>query len=406
MRLIFWIALKTLWPKGRKFFDVNTTVALLGICLGVASLTVSMAVIAGFESTMKMALADMTGHLQIVKPQQDPLAEVIEKIKKAEPDAVGFTSFSQVEGVLAHQGTVSGIVIRGIDSATMDQVVNLKSRLLDGSENLQVEALPAEVLIGRGLAKNYSLKVGDRFRVVIPLPHEIDPTQFRRKMTEFQVKGVMDFGRNKFNERFIISDLSVVKEMKSQTEPMGLLVKLKDIDKARTSGYKISEILGPPYRVSDWKDVEDNLFAAIEFERRVVFFVVFIIIIAAAFVVAVSLYIHVIRKFSDIGLLKAIGLSRQKLIKVFSLQGLILGVLGSIAGLFLGAVFCWAFVQLESRFGILPGSVYKLDQIQLNLRLMDLLGILGATLGICVLASLAPALKGANLSAVEGLRNE
>jgi lipoprotein-releasing system permease protein len=101
-----------------------------------------------------------------------------------------------------------------------------------------------------------------------------------------------------------------------------------------------------------------------------------------------------------------VGLSKEKLIGVFGLQGLILGSLGSFMGLILGLVFCWAFVELESRFGILPGSVYRLDQIQLTLRPQDLFAILGSTLTICFAASLAPALKGANLSAVEGLRNE
>lgn len=406
MKLLMWMAWSGLSLKSSRRRDMNTWVALFGITLGVASLTVSMAVVDGFEQTMKRALVDMAGHLQVIKPPYEKVADTIEKIKSQEPRIIDHTSFSQVEGVIAHQGQVSGVVIRGVEPESVHRILNLKSRLVSGTVNLKSAAETAEALIGVGLARNYNLKLGDRFRVVVPQAHEVDPTHLKRKMQEFQVVGIMDFARNKFNERFMLADLTVVNTFKGGQEPIGVLLKTSDVDQAKAIGYRLGDLLGPSYWVTDWRDIEHNLFEAIQFERTVIFFVIFVIIIAAALVVAISLYIHVVRRYADIGLMKAIGMSGRKLMLLFGLQGLYLGAIGTAFGLILGLIFCMIFSWAEKTFGLLPGSVYQIDQLELSLRLQDVFAIVVATLLICLLASLAPARKGASLSAVEGLRNE
>jgi lipoprotein-releasing system permease protein len=158
--------------------------------------------------------------------------------------------------------------------------------------------------------------------------------------------------------------------------------------------------------VRDWRDVNENLFEAMRLEKVVIFFVIFVIVIAAAFNVASSLYINVVRSYPEIGILKALGVSQGQLARIFSIQGVLLGFVGCVAGLLGGLALCIGFTILENQFGILPGSVYKLDRIDVQFRAIDLISIFSATMLICFLATWAPARRAAKLTAVEGLRHE
>jgi lipoprotein-releasing system permease protein len=186
----------------------------------------------------------------------------------------------------------------------------------------------------------------------------------------------------------------------------GLLLKFENIEEARNIGGRISKELGPGFVVKDWREVNENLFEAVAIERVVVFFVILVIIIAAAFNVASTLYINVVTKFSEIALLKSLGLSKKAIVQIFSFQGFLIGCVGLVLGVVVGMLLCLVFAWAEAHFQILPGSIYKIDRIDLSLRFQDLISISLATLLICVLATLAPAFRGAKLSPVEGLKNE
>ena len=133
---------------------------------------------------------------------------------------------------------------------------------------------------------------------------------------------------------------------------------------------------------------------------------IFVIVLDSAFNVASSLYISVVRSTPEIAILKALGLSRGRIATIFSAQGFLLGAVGAFLGFLLGLLFCWGFMFLQNEFGIIQASVYKIDHIDVQVRWADLLVIFVATLLICTLATWAPARRAANLSAVEGLRQE
>jgi lipoprotein-releasing system permease protein len=186
----------------------------------------------------------------------------------------------------------------------------------------------------------------------------------------------------------------------------GLLLKIENPQDARDVSIRLAHGLGSDYKVRDWRDVNENLFEAMRLEKVVIFFVIFVIVIAAAFNVASSLYINVVRSYPEIGILKALGVSQGQLARIFSIQGVLLGFVGCVAGLLGGLALCIGFTILENQFGILPGSVYKLDRIDVQFRAIDLISIFSATMLICFLATWAPARRAAKLTAVEGLRHE
>ncbi len=415
MKFYFWLARRMLLTKDSQLFSLSGINALVGLMLGVACLVVSMAVMSGFELTLQRSVADVTGHIQILMRVQDlpAKAEFLEKVRKIEPTLLAGTRFALIEGVMANQGKLSGVSLQGLDNEDVGQVLGIEKRLVEGKLDLTPSQADGSgnsfdnAAIGLGLAKTLGLKIGDSFRVVVPLRNELDPNQFRRKVGVFKVVGILDLGKYDYNQRMILTSLKATQKIAEIGERYsGVLLKFQNIDRAREISTKLTRELGGGFVVRDWRDVNENLFEAVQIERVVVFFVILVIILAAAFNVASTLYINVVTRFAEIGLLKALGLSQKGILKVFSLQGMILGSIGLLAGLVLGILLCFLVTFIENYYGIVPGSIYHLDKIELAVRWQDVLSISVVTLLICFLATLAPAFRGAQLTPVEGLRNE
>lgn len=412
MSALFEIAYRLL-KRGRGFgLDLTGWISLAGLILGVACLTVSMAVMSGFERTLRESLSDVTGHVQVFRYRigtEDP-EKLRERVAKIAPETQAVTRFLSVEGVLAHQGRIQGVFMQGLDEDEAWNVLNLQKRLLAGELAIRsgTKTSPnARVLIGKGVADIFNLKPGDTFRLLVPLPSEFDPQEFKRKIGVFEVAGIVELGKYEYDQRMImmpIKDLQKLADVGSRDS--GLILRLDDGMKARGVSFRLSEQLGPGFRVRDWRDINENIFAAVEIERLVVFFVILVIVIAASFNVATSLYVNVVQRYPEIGILKALGVSPRQMIGLLCLQGVALGVLGCAAGLGFGVILGSLFEWAQSNLGLLPASVYKISYIELDFRAQDIFLILAVTLVICVVATLAPARQGAKLSPVEGLRYE
>ncbi len=407
MKFYFWLASRMLLSRTSQLFSLSGLNALVGLILGVACLVVSMAVMSGFESTLQQSVADVTGHLQIlIKSGQNQLSkdDLIGRIKKVTPDFVSAVRFAQLEAVIAHEGKISGVFIQGLDPEHLSETLGLEKRVVEGKLDISKQG---DAVIGLGLARSLKLQVGQEFRVVLPLKDDLNPNQFRRKVGTFKITGIMDLGKYEFNQRMILTSLSSFQKFAEVGDRYsGLLVRLNDIEKARDLTTALTRELGLGFIVRNWRDANENLFEAVRIEKPVIFTVILVIVLAAAFNVSSTLYINVITRFSEIGLLKAMGVPRKGIIQVFSCQGLLIGLFGIVGGFALGLGLCGIFGWVESHYGLLQGSVYKLDHINLMVRPLDALAIAISTLLICFLATLAPAMRGASLSPVEGLKNE
>lgn len=407
MKTTFWLAWKLWWTR-QTLFGGSAPLSLLGLILGVASLVASMAVLSGFESTLRSAMADVTGHVTVMKRGrvQDSAEKTEERIRKIEPTLLNAMRFTYVEALVAKNGQILGVMIQGVDSQKVKEVLNFESRLQSGSTDFSsVEGSPG-ALIGQGIARKLNLKVGDRFKVVVPITKDLDPSQFTRQMGEFVVKGILDLGKYDWNQRFIMTDIKVSQHLAQVPEERytGLILKFSDIHYARTAAFHLNEELGSSYYIRDWRDINENLFEAVKYERVVIFFVVLVIVIVSAFNVSSTLFVNVVRRYSDIAILKALGMSKKQVLQIYSIQGLILGALGLGFGILLGLILCGLFSYYQTRLGLISGDVYKVDSIHVEVRWIDLFFVSLSTLAICFMATLAPARRGARFQPVEGLR--
>lgn len=401
-----WVAFRTL-KSGQKKAGIASWFSFVGLILGVASMIVAMAVISGFETTLKEAIIDVRGHLVVFKQgRQIEAPEQFEaKLKAIIPDITASVPFVMVEAVAAHKGRLQGVIIQGVDATSSYEHLGIRKRLIAGAYAFSKEDDVVGVVIGKGFANNFGLGVGDTFRLVMPIANDLRPVEFKRKMGQFKVSGIVDLGKHQYNERYIIADLKHAQDFADLgSKYLGLMVKIKEAALARTYGLDLSAELGPQYWVQDWED--DNLFEAVKIEKPILFVVLLIMVIVAALNISSTLFINVVQRYSDIGVLKALGATPRWIMKVFFSQGLLIGLLGSMLGFLLGLIFCGVFILLQKNMGVIDGSVYNVDSIAVQIRLWDVITIFVVTMLICFLSTLAPAWRGAALRPVEGLRYE
>lgn len=376
--------------------------------IGVASLVVSMAVFSGYTTTLEETVQDAVGHVLVLRQGHADQAEILRDIRPLVKGLVAETPFVYAEAILAHKGAISGVLIEGIQESTVHKVLNLQNRLLTGSMNLtQGNSEFPKVLIGKGIAEKFKLAVGDTVRIVVPLTTGFQAANFRPKLGKFMVGGIINFGRHDFDSRYIMMTLPEVQNFAELGDRItGYRLRIEDPSEARGIAQEIAAQFGPRYWARDWQDVNRNLFEAARIEKAVLFFVLMILVVAAAFNVANTLFVSVVQRYRDISVLKTIGAPDSMVRHIFTAQGLIVGLTGAGLGVVLGLLLCEVFEWLQVKFNIIPKEVYKLDHINLEVRSLDLLAILGVAVLICFVATIVPSRRGARITPVEGLRYE
>jgi lipoprotein-releasing system permease protein len=405
---LLWL-LKHYIRAGRgRFFDLTAWLGVIGMALAVACLVVTMAVVSGYISTLQRSVQDAFGHLIVMKRGAGTAEEILKDVSPVVKNAVATTPFLMVEAILARKGHLSGVIFEGMDPETLDGVLGVRHRLIQGKFDLGTgdEEIPP-VVIGKGVAEKFQLKIGDEMRATIPLASEFDRSAFHPKLGHFRVAGVIDFGRFDFDSRYIIINIKAAQKFAEVGDRVtGIRLRLKDEMAAGPTAKAIEEHFGHKYWTRDWIDVNKNLFEAAQLEKTVIFFVLLILVVAASFNVTSMMFVSVMRRYPDISILRTLG-SRRWLVKgLFVGQGLIVGWLGAGLGVLLGLLLCFGFEELENRLGLIPSQVYKLNTIQVDIRALDLFWILLASTIICLISTLIPATQGSRVEPVKGLRYE
>ena len=393
--------------SGGRFVGITTILSFTGMVIGVASLVLTMAAVSGFESTLRQAVIDVAGDVVVYKTsgRMEPPKELVAKLKKVVPDIVAYTPFAHSEGILASKGKTVGVAIQGVDPENVQKVLNFKSRVIRGEFDLTNHGERPSVLIGKALANKLGVAPGDLVTVVVPRPSKSSPTSFAPKSEKVHVAGIVDLGKYEYDLRMVIGTARLVQDLTGVPDLFsGVKLKLKNSDDAQAAASKIAGHLGYTFLTKDWTEVNKNLFEAIRIERWVIFIVVSFLIITASFNICSSLFVAVLKRYGDLSILRTMGASQKFLIRLFSIQGMVVGFLGSVTGVILGLGLGFALVRTEL-FKI-PGEVYKLDHLPIEVRAFDVAAILTVSFLICFVSTLAPALRGSRLNPVDGLRYE
>ena len=407
--------------RSQKFISLNTWISVGGVALGVMALIVVIAVMSGFSKDLRDKILGTNSHVvvtNITRTGMEDYEAVIEKVLKAQGvSAVAPFILNQV--MLTNGGNAVGVVVRGVDPAREAGVSDLEKNLVQGS--LEMLGGPKKssgksrrdgIILGKELARRLGVQHDDVVSMVAPASR-VTPMGLIPKIKLFKVVGFFESGMFEYDSNLaFISIYSAQKFFAMKGKVSGIEIRVEDIGLADQVAAEIQHSLGFPYYARDWMQMNKNLFSALRLEKIVMFIILILIILVAAFNIVSTLFMVVMEKSKEIAILKSMGASRASIMKVFSYQGLIIGIIGTAIGCIGGFTVVPNLNEIvgfiETLFGItaFPSDVYYLDRLPSEIQYFDSFLIVVFSIVICFLASLYPAWRASRLDPVEGLRYE
>jgi lipoprotein-releasing system permease protein len=411
MNLPFEIRVGLRYMKARRkqaFISVIGAFSVLGVMLGVMTLIIVLGVMNGFEKDLKNKILGTVSHLVVMSHSSRLITgwpRLMKRIQRL--DGVRATTpFVYGQAMLSTQGKVRGIIVRGIDPATAGKVISLGRYLQLGriADLASRRGSPPGIIIGRELAVWDALRVGDMVQLISPQGNRT-PLGPLPRVKNFRVVGIFKSGMYDFDANLIYMDLAQSQKFFEMGAGVsGIEVNLKDIFAAPKLGKRIETVLGSPFWTRTWQDMYRNLFSALKLEKLTMFVILTFIVLVAAFNIIISLIMLVMEKSRDIAILKALGATSDRIMRIFIVQGMLVGCLGT----FLGAAGGLFGSFLLARYHIirLPPEIYTISTLPVAIEPLDVVIICAVALIICFLATLYPSLRAARLEPVEALRYE
>ncbi|MCK4523981.1 ABC transporter permease, partial [candidate division WOR-3 bacterium] len=225
------------------------------------------------------------------------------------------------------------------------------------------------------------------------------------QISKFEVSAIFDAGMYQYNSELVYIPLKKASKILGLNGGVsGIEIRIHDIYAAQQISMKIEEKLGYPFRTNNWIDLNSSLFAALALEKKLMFILLLLIIIVAAFNIITTLIMIVMEKTTEIGVLKALGLSDFNILKIFLYQGFIINIIGTVLGVIIGLVAC--FLLSKYQFINIPGNVYLLDNLPVHVKVLDVMFTVLISNALSFIATLYPALKAAKMNPVEAIRYE
>ncbi len=379
---------------------------MAGVALGVFALVVVLSVMSGFEQDLRNRILGTTAHLNILslKGNFDDYGKVV---KRAE-DTSGVVSaspylYSQV--LISGRSGASGAILRGVDVKSAKETTGIGKFIKSGKiEDIGTDEGVPSIILGKELSQAIGAFPGDFVEVMVPAGG-ISPFGPIPEVGKFRVAAIFESGMYDFDTGFsFISLPNAQKLMLLGDTVSGVEVKVDDIYKADTIAAKIQEELGFPFVARDWMRSNRNLFSALKLEKVVMFIILVLIVFVAAFNIVSTLIMVVMEKTRDIAVLMSMGVKRDSIKKIFAMEGLIIGFVGTALGLFLGYIGCLLLDKYQ--FIHLPSDVYYISTLPVNMDPVTFIVIGISAITICYVATIYPAKQASKIDPAEALRYE
>ncbi|MEG3639048.1 lipoprotein-releasing ABC transporter permease subunit [Magnetococcus sp. PR-3] len=396
--------------RSQRFISAITGLSVAGIALGVAALIVVLAVMTGFKEELQRQILGVISHV-VVQSYGGKMGDVDAVLKRVEatPNVVAASPFILANALVYSGGQAYGIAVRGVDLTREKKVSNLHANMVRG----QIEAMSGfGIVLGQSLANNLGVGLNDRVTVMVPKGN-VTPAGTVPRVKRFRVVGIFNAGMHEYDSNLAYIHLrDAQKLLRFGDKVTGIEVKTPHADLAMGVRRDLEKRLAGPYWIRDWMQMNRNFFNAIKLEKATMFVILSLVVLVAAFNIISSLIMVVMEKGKDIAILKTMGARGRSIMAIFMINGGIIGVGGTMAGLGFGlllaknleATLGW----IEKTFGIqiLHGDVYYIDKLPSKVLTSDLIWITIISLSISLLSTLYPAWRASRVDPVEALRYE
>lgn len=398
--------------RGTRFLSLITLIAIGGVSVGVMALILVTAVMNGLQNELRRGILGVNPHIFVLTygegMRMPGWREPLEKVRTV-PGVTAAAPFVHTEvGLRNRAGYAEGAVLRGIDTvapggAAVTDIPQLlrKSGISLGATK---SGLPA-LAVGASLGGRLGLIPGDTVTVVSFTNVRMTPMGPTPEMELFEYVGGFRTGMYEYDNKFAYTSLRPAQDLSGLAEQVsGLEVKLADPYAARDVAKEIEKTLGIPYRTDDWMNMNASLFNALKLEKLALGLILLLIVVVAAFNIVSTLVMVVTDKTREIGILKSMGMTSRRILRLFMLQGLVIGIVGAVIGGTLGVGVAW----LTDHFRLIriPGEIYFVSYLPVKVDPADLGWILFSTVVISFLATVYPASQAARLDPVEAIRHE
>lgn len=393
--------------RKQTFISIITLISVAGVMVGVMALVVVLSVMNGFRADLMSKILGVNSHLLVLNygGAFGDYKKTAEKIA-SQAGVVASTPFIYSQVMLNNSGNVSGAILRGVDPDSAGMVVSIDHMVKEGSLGSlkgRPDGFPA-IIIGRQLSKQVNVYLGDMLKVVSP-EGKLTPLGRTPNIRQYKVTGIFDSGMYEYDSSMAFVSISEAQDFLGLGDRVtGMEVKVKDVYDSDKIARHIQKDLGYPYWTKDWKAMNRSFFSALKLEKITMFVILTMIVLVGALNIISTLVMVVMEKTRDVAILRAMGASAKSIMSVFMIQGLLVGLVGTLAGLGSGLGICYLLGKYK--FISLPTDVYYISTLPVRVEFGDVWVVAIAAVVISFLATLYPSWYASKLNPVETLRYE
>ena len=383
---------------------------MAGIALGVAALIVVLSVMNGFQKEVRDRMLSVLSHIEITSPNGLANWESVSEKLSGQAHVLGVAPMVSSQGLLSRGESMRGVALRGVAPELEGKVSDLPKQFVAGSMN---DLKPGQfgVVLGAQLAGTLGVRIGDRVSLLVP-EGDLTPAGMMPRMRALQVVGIIDSGHYEYDSTLAIMHWRDAAALLRMSDPTGLRVKVDDMQRAPEIAVKLAQVVPQALWVSDWSRSNRNWFAAVQTEKKMMFIILTLIIAVAAFNLVSTLVMTVTDKQADIAILRTMGASAGLVQRIFLVQGLAIGLLGSLSGVVFGLLIALnidvivPFIEALFRVQFLPRDIYFISQLPSDVRFDDVLTVGVMAFVLSILATIYPSRRAAQVKPAEALRYE
>jgi lipoprotein-releasing system permease protein len=394
------------------FISFISGVSMLGIALGVAALIIVLSVMNGFQKEVRDRMLGVLAHIEVfeVGGQAIPnLAQTLASIER-HPEVRGAAPYVGAQALIARGEDMKGALIRGIDPAQEAKVTDLVREM---APSILARLSPGEfnVILGGELARSLGVIPGDTVTLIAP-SGQVTPAGIVPRIRSMNVVGTFDSGHFEYDSALALLHMDDAARIFRVEGPTGVRVKIQDLHQAPAVAVSIAADLDQGLLVRDWTRQNRTWFAAVQLEKRMMFIILTLIVAVAAFNLVSTLVMTVTDKRADIAILRTLGASPRSIMGVFMVQGAMVGVIGTGAGLLLGLGIAFNIdvivpaIEQALRTSFLPKDIYLISNMPSDPQRKDILPIAVISLILSFLATIYPSWRASRVNPAEALRYE